>query len=188
VTVRYAVQNEGHDRLPFIWSAHPILPLTGDTVLDLPRDTPLRVYAHHKLDLGDPAMEHRWPFVRTGGKVLDFSRPADVARRYACKLFLDLAEGRAAIEQDGARLEVRFDAREVPNFGLWINHRGWTPFRRGKPYLNLAFEPCIGAPDPLSEALGSWKGAHWLEPGETRRWTLTWTGHRPGGEAQDDGR
>jgi galactose mutarotase-like enzyme len=42
----------------------------------------------------------------------------------------------------------------------------------------MAFEPCIGAPDSLTEAIGGWKSAAWLEPGETREWTLTWQGRR----------
>ena len=40
--------------------------------------------------------------------------------------------------------------------------------------MNLAFEPCIGAPDPLDAALGAWDAAAWLRAGETRRWSLEW--------------
>jgi galactose mutarotase-like enzyme len=81
---------------------------------------------------------------------------------------------RAALEEGDARLEVELDTREVPHFGLWLNHRGWTPFEGGAPYGNLAFEPCIGAPDPLSDALGDWDSAAWLGPREMRRWSLVW--------------
>jgi hypothetical protein len=116
--------------------------------------------------------------VPAAGKPLDFSQPNAVARAYACKLFLDMPVGRAAIEEGGARLEVTFDTRQVPNFGLWLNKRGWTPFAKGQPYLNLAFEPCIGAPDTLSDALGAWQSAHWLAPAERREWTLTWRASR----------
>jgi hypothetical protein len=125
--------------------------------------------------------------LRVGGREVDFTRPADAARAvgggYACKLFLDFAAGRgatarAAIEQEDARLEVEVDPAEVPNFGLWLNHGGWTPFANGRPYMNLAFEPCIGAPDPLSDALGGWDGAARLAGGATREWTLVWRGRR----------
>jgi hypothetical protein len=40
--------------------------------------------------------------------------------------------------------------------------------------VHLAIGPASGAPDSLTEALGSWKGAQWLEPGETKEWTVTW--------------
>lgn len=176
VTMRYEAANAGPRRLPFLWSSHPLLPLDEHTRIELPEGSRLRVDVQHGIDLGGPLAAHRWPRVTTERGELDLSRPAAGDRSpYACKLFLDPIEGRAAIEQDGARLEVRFDLAEVPSFGLWLNWGGWTPFEGGIPYRNLAFEPCIGAPDRLDHALGEWRGAHWLEPGETRRWSLTWS-------------
>jgi len=186
VTMRYSVTNEGVPRLPFVWSSHPLLPLTPDTRIVLPDGARVRVYAEHRIDIGGALAEHRWPRITVAKKdkkkFVDFSRPDAVARNYACKLFLDMPVGRAAVEEgNGARLEVEYDAREVPHFGLWLNRRGWTPFkgslfRRARPYLNFAFEPCIGAPDPLSDALIAWQEVRWLEGGETRSWTLTWRG------------
>jgi galactose mutarotase-like enzyme len=181
VLMRYAVTNEGAERLPFLWSAHPLLPLTSDTRLDLPVGTRVRVYAQHGIDFGGPGAEGTWPLLGAAGAVTDLSHPDAVSRAYACKVFVDMPFGRAAIAQGGAALEVQFDARAVPNFGLWINRRGWTPFADREPYYNLAFEPCIGAPDTLSDALGEWDAAHWLEPGETREWNLMWRGIPAGG-------
>ena len=178
VALRYAVTNRGTERMPFLWSAHPLLPLTPRTHLLLPEGARTRVYAEHGISLGGQRSEHRWPFVEVDGVARTLARPAAVADGYACKLFLDLPNDarRLAVEEGGARLEVELDAGEVPHFGLWINNRGWTPFAGGAPYLNFAFEPCIGAPDTLDDALGAWNSAAWLEPGETRRWTLTWRG------------
>ena len=85
-----------------------------------------------------------------------------------------MREGRAAVIENGVRLEVTFDIAQVPNFGLWINRGGWTPFKRGKAYSNLGFEPCIGAPDTLEEALGAWKSAQWIDAGASYRWALRW--------------
>jgi galactose mutarotase-like enzyme len=185
VTMHYSVTNDGAARLPFLWSSHPLLPLTPETRIELPDGARVRVYAEHGLDLGGTLAEHRWPRLTVTRKekkrIADFSHPDAVARNYACKLFLDMPVGRAAVVEGSARLEVEYDAREVPNFGLWLNRRGWTPFKgglfkRAKPYLNFAFEPCIGTPDPLTDALVGWQDAHWLEGGETRSWTLTWRG------------
>ena len=187
VTMRYSVTNEGTARLPFLWSSHPLLPLTPETRIELPEGARVRVFAEHGVDLGGTLAEHRWPRMTVTKKekkrIADFSHPDAVARNYACKLFLDMPVGRAAVVEGAARLEVEYDAREVPNFGLWLNRRGWTPFkgglfRRARPYLNFAFEPCIGSPDPLSDALVGWQDAHWLQGGETRTWTLTWKGSR----------
>jgi galactose mutarotase-like enzyme len=180
VAMRYAVRNDGKEPLPFIWSAHPLLPLTPDTRLVLPDGARVRVYAQHKIDLGGPGAEHWWPraTLAKSRKVVDLSRPDAVARRYACKLFLDMPTGAAAVEEAGSRLEVRFDVAAVPNLGLWLNRRGWTPFRGRSAYCNFAFEPCIGATDLLSDAVGSSHGARWLEPGEEQAWTLEWRGSR----------
>jgi hypothetical protein len=176
VECSYEAINTGTDRVPFIWSSHPLLPLTSNTRIELPQATRMHVYAQHQIVLGVGATDLRWPMARCSGKLLDLSNPAAVAKRYACKLFLEMREGRAAIIEDGVRLEVTFDTAEVPNFGLWINRGGWTPFKRGQPYSNLAFEPCIGAPDTLEEALGAWKSAYWIDAGQSRRWSLRWRG------------
>jgi galactose mutarotase-like enzyme len=174
VELAYEARNTGTDRLPFIWSAQPLLPLTSETRIVLPQATRMHVYAQHEIALGVGATDLRWPMVRSSGRLLDMSNPLGVAKRYACKLFLEMREGRAAVIEGGLRLEVTFDVADVPNFGLWINRGGWTPSKRAKPYSNLAFGPCIGAPDTLDEALGAWKSAHWIEAGQSRRWTLRW--------------
>jgi galactose mutarotase-like enzyme len=178
VEMHYAVTNDGQDRLPFLWSAHPLLPLTKQSVLELPEGARVRVWAQHGIELGGPGAEHRWPRVIAAGKAYDLRRPDQIARAFACKLFVDMRTGRAAIEEAGARLEVSFDTALVTHLGLWINRDGWSPFARGTSYRNLAFEPCIGAPDSLTEALGGWRSASWLEPGQTREWALTWRGTR----------
>jgi galactose mutarotase-like enzyme len=188
VHMHYAAANLGDESMPLLWSAHPLLPLTAATRVELPLAARVRVNAEHGIALGGPAAEHRWPIMRVGGNGdggtnVDLAHPASVGHDYACKLFLDLPPElhvRAAVEEGGVRLEVEFDTREVPHFGLWLNHHGWTPFEGGTPYRNLAFEPCIGAPDRLSDALDGWDSAAWLGPREMRRWSLVWRGMRAG--------
>ena len=178
VVMRYSVSNEGRDRFPFIWSAHPLLHLTEQTRLVLPEGARVRVYAQHGIDLFGKGAEHHWPKFRLEKNEVDLSQPYAVAKDYACKLFVDAPGGRASVEEVDARLTVTFDPAEVPNFGLWINRGGWSPFKRKRGYVNLGFEPCIGMPDTVTEALTSWNAAHWLEPGERRSWTLTWSAER----------
>jgi hypothetical protein len=174
VECQYEVANTSPDRVPFIWAPNIALPLTGDTRLDVAAATRMHVYAQHEIALGVGATDLRWPMVRSSGKLLDMSTPWTVAKRYACKLFLEMREGRVAVIQDGVRLEVSFDIAEVPHVGLWINRGAWSPGKRFKPYTNLALSPGIGSPDTLEEALGAWKSAAWVEPGKRRRWSLTW--------------
>jgi galactose mutarotase-like enzyme len=198
VRMTYELVSHGDAPIPFLWSAHPLLPFTPDTRLDLPVAARVRVWSQHAVDLGGEGTEHRWPVLRVGTATatrfgpheVDFTFPALAPRRfgeagqdaYTCKLFLDLprpAAGRTVrlgIEQGGSRLEVEVDTAEVPQLGLWLNHGGGTGIPDGRPYHNIGFEPCIGAPDPLDAALGAWRGAQWLAAGETRRWTLVWRG------------
>ena len=189
VVMTYHAANDSSDRVPFIWSAHPLFPLTPQTQLLLPEGAPMRVYASHRVVMGDARSLHHWPFVRAAGRVLDFLTPYTVAKEYACKLFVDLpaGRGRARLREGHLELEVTFDTREVGQFGLWINKGGWSPFKRERPYCNLGFEPCVGAPDTLSDALGDWKRAQWLDPGQVRSWSITWRGNFVPPDPEDGG-
>ena len=187
----YAVVNMGEHRMPFLWSSNPVFPLSARTRLVLPEGSRTRLLTQHGVDFGHAGAEHHWPRVRMGGTLVDLSHPvAALKRDFACKLFVDLprAEAVVALEEDGVRLEMRVHGREIPNVGVWINRRGWSPFtaqrrflppflrERTRAYSNLALQPCIGAPDKLSDALGGWDAAHWLEPGATARWSMSWRG------------
>ena len=174
VECHYEVANTGADRVPFIWAPQLSLPLTASTRIEVQPATRMHVYAQHDIALGVGATDLRWPMVRSSGKLLDMSNPWLVAKRYACKLFLEMREGRAAVIQDDVRLEASFSIEDVPHLGIWINRGAWTPFKRGKAYTNITIAPCIGSPDTLEEALGAWKSAFWIEPGKPRRWSLTW--------------
>jgi galactose mutarotase-like enzyme len=174
--MRYQVANDGADRLPFVWCAHPLFPLTKRTRLIIPDGTRARVWSQRDIELGAPGTELRWPRAVIGGKFVDLSHPHPVARSFACKLFLEPGMGRAAIDEDGARLEASFDTTSVPYLGVWIDKGAWSLFRRGGAVRTLSLGPGIGAPDSLAEAVGSWRSAAWLEPGESREWTVRWTG------------
>ena len=177
VELRYAAENHGPTPLPFLWSSHPLLPLTPSTRLCLPAGAELRVDATHGAAVAG-AMRGAWPRVTTVHGDVDLSRPAAAGDGYACKLFVALPREPVvvAVEEAGTRLEVAIDGRELTHVGLWINNGGWTPFADGRAYHNLAFEPCIGAPDSLARALDVWDAAAWLAPGEQRSWTLAWRG------------
>ena len=176
VEMQYAVRNDGASRFPFLWASQPLLPLTKDTRIILPAGSRVRVGMQQGIEPGGPGSIHEWPRVKVRERMVDLTRPDAAGKRYALKLFAELAEGRAAVEEGSARLEVMFDPRKVPDFGVWINRRGWSGVPRRPAPMNLGFGPAIGAPDSLAEALGSWNRAHWLEPDEEREWSLTWRG------------
>ena len=73
--------------------------------------------------------------------------------------------------QDG-KLRLEFDPAEIPQIGLWLNLGAWSG-TGGKPYYNLALEPCIGAQDALLEAVQKYHLYRTLGPGEESSWHLT---------------
>jgi galactose mutarotase-like enzyme len=174
VEAQYAVTNEGDAPLPFVWAARVALPLEKETRLILFEGTPVRVYAQHGIDLMRGTAEHRWPRFRLEKRIVDMSRPDAVARSYACKLFLTQSASPVAVEDGARRLELRAEGGDGATLGIWINRRGVGEPGSAAPRV-LALQPALGAPDLLSEALGSWKQAQWLAPGETRRWSLAWS-------------
>jgi galactose mutarotase-like enzyme len=178
IEMSYAATNLGAERLPFIWSSHPIFPMGATTRLHLPSDTRVRVSSQQGVDIAEYGSDMRWPDLRMDGRQVDFTRPDAVARRFAAKLFLDAREGWAALIEDDLWLKVEFDTRQVTNIGIWLNKDEAGPGKRGGRARVIGLEPCIGAPDALSDALGSWNRAHWIDPGATVNWSLRWSGKR----------
>ncbi|MGQ0712769.1 MAG: hypothetical protein ACT4PJ_03435 [Gemmatimonadaceae bacterium] len=178
VVVRYTVENEGTEKLPFIWAARATLPLGDTTTLELPDSSRTRVGAQHGIDLLGVSAEHRWPKLRSAKAIVDFSKPDAVARKFSCALFVDLATGRATVTEGPHRLIVEFDAARVPHFEVSVDRRGWAPFGAGSNGSSVTLAPRVGVPDSLSEALGGWNGAYWVAPGERREWEVVWRGER----------
>ncbi len=191
VTFSYAVENLGTHRLPFLWSAHPLFPLTAVTRIELPEGARTRVGAQHGVDFGHDGIQHHWPRLLSAGTLVDLSRPeAAFPVAFACKLFVELPrhEVTVALIEGNARLEMRFSGAEIPFVGVWINRGGWSPFpprrslvdklfgKRREPYANCGIEPCLAAPDSLTDAVGAWDSAHWIEPGAASRWSMNWRG------------
>ncbi len=174
VEMQYAVSNDGDDRLPFVWSGQAVLPLGKSTRLVLPEGSRARVWSQEGVELGGPGAFLRWPRAVIGGKLVDLTRPDAVARVYACRIYFDPGAGRAAVEAEGARLEVSFDIERVRHVAVSISKPGWSAFGKRRSARIISLAPSIGSPDSLSEALGAWRDAAWLEPGETREWHLTW--------------
>lgn len=189
VEFAYSAANTGDQRLPFLWSSHPLFPLTPRTRIVLPDGARTRVWSQHGVDFGGTGAEQKWPRIRAGGSMVDLSHPDDALKKqdFACKVFVDLprAETVVSLEEGASRLEIRLHGREIPHLGVWINRGGWSPlgkrrgflgWRRAPRWRNVSLEARLGVPDSLSEALGVWEGAHWLEPGTTARWSMTWRG------------
>ena len=128
---------------------------------------------------------HAWPRIRSGGHLVDASRPAALGERFACTMFVELprTETSIGLHEGRKRLELRVHGREISHAGIWINRGVLAPTERKRPllrwkrprtYSTITIGPCLGAPESLTDALGAWETARWIEPGATARWAMTW--------------
>lgn len=181
----YAATNVGDKRMPFLWATHPVFPLTDSTRLVLPAGAKTRVWMADGVELAAGETLHAWPRVRSGGHLVDLSKPATLGPKFACTLFVELpkTETSIVIEEGRSRLEMRVHGRELSHAGIWINRGVLAPterksplmrWRRARTYSTVTIGPCLGAPESLADALGAWESARWIEPGATARWGMTW--------------
>lgn len=181
----YAATNIGTHRAPFLWAAHPVFPLTDATRIVLPQGARARVWMADGVELTGGETLHAWPKVRSGGTLVDVSRPAALGQRFACTIFVELprTETSIVLQEGRTRLEMLVHGREFTHTGIWINRgvlapterkRPFMRWRRPRTYSTLTIAPCLGAPESLADAIGDWETARWIEPGATARWAMTW--------------
>lgn len=169
IAMRYEVTNTGTAPLPFLWAANVSMPLGENTRLLLPDNARSRVISQEGIDLLGVGAEHRWPRFRTAKKLVDMSVPDSIGGRFACHLSFDVPTGFATVVEGARRLELRFDAEQVSRIGLNVRRK-----LGGNGARLVALQPAIGIPGALASAAGVDGSAAWLEPGQTRRWSLAW--------------
>jgi hypothetical protein len=175
----YRVTNEGRAPLPFVWGLSMPCVWGASVSVDLPRGARARVAASHGDGMLTTGSEFAWPSLRDGGHLVDLSRPAQLGSRRAVLCYVELPRGRLVVRSPAAALEVRADPGVLTHARVWVNNgapgeaasrRGW--WRRASSPSILAVGPTIGAPDHLSDAVGSWGAARWIESHETLSWDI----------------
>lgn len=153
--ISYRLRNTGNRPFPWIWCAHPLLPL--ESIASIKVDAEFRVLGG--LVDAEPLLD-QW--VR-----LEQLPPRDGA--WAVKLFSErgAADGVGLRHESGASLRFSWDVGELPYLALWINNGGWSG-TGGDPYFNLGIEP-TNAPD---DDLGRCGEAATIAAGETVEWSL----------------
>jgi hypothetical protein len=179
VTLRYRFENLGGVALPYLWAAHPLLPLDPGTVIDLPRGTVVRCAEGLGEDLPVMGVPFEWPMAPTpAGGTTDLGRveprlagsPGRAVKVFTERFPDELGWASVVAPDRSEALRISFDTRDVPCLGLWINDGGWAGVG-AVPYRNLGVEPTSSPDDVLGVAIARGTAAV-LPPGAAREWSL----------------
>ncbi len=176
LTLEYSLENTGDARWPWAWCAHPLLAVERGMRIELPAGQKFRVAESMRLNLSPSDSEFDWPRLPLrSGNAIDLSAGFDSeSDRFAAKVFVRSASpGRVGLSSaDGTeRLQFRYDERQIPWVGLWINNRAWSGC--GSPaHFNLGLEPSTTPCESLAETIAAGWTQH-LEPGKIRSWSLS---------------
>jgi hypothetical protein len=110
---------------------------------------------------------------------VDLARPQSLSAGRAVVCYVELPRGRVIARSSNRALEIRSDPGAMTHARVHVNNGfagpGAAPnrwWRRRPAPAHVEVGPSIGAPDLLSEAVGVWSAARWLEPGEAVRWDV----------------
>lgn len=176
---QYAATNTQRARLPFVWGCQIPLPWSGALAIDIPRGARSRVAVSTGEGLAQTGSEFAWPALRDGGRLADLARPASLEARRAVLCYVEMPRGRLVVRNGDAALEIVSDPAFVTHAHVSVNNDADAPgaaprrwWRRRSVRRAIAVGPSVGAPALLSEAVGAWRAARWIEPGETIRWSV----------------
>jgi galactose mutarotase-like enzyme len=165
----YRVQNNSDASLQFIWSAHPLLAIEPGMQLRLPPEARFHRWASVPPDLIPLDSGLRFPLVANG---VDLTTLPEPSAAIALKWWSDpLDEGWATLRARDGELRMHWDVAHLPQVGFWLNLGAWAG-DGGAAYYNLGLEPCIGAQDSLTDAVGRYNLFESLPPGGSRGWWL----------------
>jgi hypothetical protein len=151
----YMVTSQADADMPFTWCAHPIIAIEPGMQIIVPSDTKWHNYSRIPNDL--PLNSHDmyyWPIKFEYGNTLwNMESLPDRAANLAFKVWSEpLSTGKASLIAKDGRFHFEFDTKQIPQFGLWFNLGGASGIG-SEHYYNMGFEPCIGGPEDLYEAV-----------------------------------
>ena len=177
--MRYAVTNAQRSPLPFVWGLPMVIPWGPSIAIEIPVGARARVAAAYGERLPAAGSEFAWPALRDGGKLMDLAQPARLRPQCAVLCYVELPRGRFVIRDGADALEVSGNPGVVTHARVWADHdreeEGAPPRRWWRSHIArhaVSVAPAVGAPDLLSDAVGEWRTARWVEPGETLRWDV----------------
>jgi len=173
--VSYNVENTGANLAKYVWSAHPLFAVESGDSISLPASVKeVVVEGSGGGRLGVHGSRHFWPKTKlANGTLCDLSMAGAISDGIGDKLFATApSEGWCALVRTRLkqRIELHFDAAELPYLGLWICYGGW-PENRSNRQQCVALEPCSAEGDSLAIAAKEDR-ARSIAPGSKDRWSV----------------
>ena len=170
----YDLHNLGHERLSFIYAAHPLLQVEDGDRIVLPREVEHVALEGWTLDDRPAHTFVNWPTTKLGvpEKVHDLSLVGPLDGKSAAKLFAGpLETGRAGLFRSKLRtgVIVSLNVHQLPYLGLWISHGAWPTTSAPTGHYTVAIEPTTAPHDSLEDAKVAGHSTI-LEPGSRIRW------------------
>ncbi len=193
VVAEYELENRGPDELPVLWSMHPLLALEPGARFDVEGLVSVRVTRATGLPIAPVPGRADWPETPgTDGRTVALDVVRNPAAGTALKAFggwelygsWDSATGEglpgvaAAVQPDGARLELTWYAPIAPNLGIWLDDGGW-PDAPERPRVQHALEPTTSPDEDLAAAVAAGR-ALVLAPAERVAWSAAFRVRAPG--------
>lgn len=174
--IHYRLINRENHKLPFIWSAHPLLAVSaGSQIITEPLNTLLINWASDKM-IGEFGDRIPWPEVNMNGQSKRLDLVPNKSFGKTAKLFSGpLQRGGAALYRADWDESVvfNFDTDKTPYLGLWLCYGGW-PVDSERPHFTVGIEPATGRPDSLEEAMK--RGEYMVVEAQSEfEWPLTIT-------------
>ena len=154
----------------------PLLPLTSGTRIELARRRhacTCTLSTRSRSASARRTSDGRW--CDRQGRLLDLSHPFGVAKRYACKVFLEMREGRAAVIEDGLRLEVDVRRRRDPECRT-VDQSRRVDAAQARQAVSEPLVPALHRRARIRSRRRSARGRARTgsTPGKSRRWSMRW--------------
>lgn len=170
--MRYELENQGQEILPYAWAAHPQFACGDQAEIRFPGQVKevCNTLGELSWGWGAPETRYNWPLAtRPDGQQVRIDRTGPASLKQARKFFWlpEMRAGWAGLirRPEGDWLRMQWDPERVPYLGLWTDEGAISHTTVAAP------EPTTGFYDSLALAWSK-KEVMVLDPGAVRTWSL----------------
>jgi hypothetical protein len=190
VRLRYEATHTQRVPIPFVWGLVAPVVWAPGVRIEMPAGARARIAGAWGEALPAVGSEFGWPHVRCGGALLDLGSPTTLPRGVGLTVFVELPRHGFTLRTRAGALCFDGTRGVVTHVRVHVAHDApfpdrpptrWWWWRAKQQTLEVGLT--VGAPDQLSDAVGSWKSARAVEAGTTLGWELTVAAADPPEEA-----